>query len=277
MTGEKLTWSQEELDALTTEELFQAYKRTGSEELKWPLVMRYMGLVKTIALQVRGVYSSFAQVDDIVNEGLLTLAGAVDKFDPDKGIKFETYVSKRIRGAVIDLARRQDWVPRSVRRKARDIDQASSELFSELGRYPTDQEMAQRLGVTQDQYQEDLANSSMCNVLSLDALFEDREQNGGADVPDGAADSRPEDSMLRQELLETLTKAIESLRENEQMVISLYYHKNLSMKEIAQVMEVSEPRISQIHSRAIQKLREFMGSYMNSETPQKTSKKRKKA
>ena len=86
MTGEKLTWSQEELDALTTEELFQTYKRTGSEELKWPLVMRYMGLVKTIALQVRGVYSSFAQVDDIVNEGLLTLAGAVDKFDPDKGI-----------------------------------------------------------------------------------------------------------------------------------------------------------------------------------------------
>ena len=175
MTGKKLTWSQEELDALTTEELFQTYKRTGSEELKWPLVMRYMGLVKTIALQVRGVYSSFAQVDDIVNEGLLTLAGAVDKFDPDKGIKFETYVSKRIRGAVIDLARRQDWVPRSVRRKARDIDQASSELFAELGRYPTDREMADRLGVTQDQYQEDLANSSMCNVLSLDALFEDRE------------------------------------------------------------------------------------------------------
>ena len=122
-------------------------------------------------------------------------------------------------------------------------DQASSELFSELGRYPTDQEMARRLGVTQDQYQEDLANSSMCNVLSLDALFEDREQSGGAEVPDGGLDSRPEDSMLRQELLETLTKAIESLRENEQTVISLYYHKNLSMKEIAQVMEVSEPRI----------------------------------
>ena len=145
---EKLTWSLEELDAMTTEELLQTYKRTGNEELKWPLVMRYAGLVKTIALQVRGVYSSFAQVDDIINEGLLTLAGAVDKFDPDKGIKFETYVSKRIRGAVIDLARRQDWVPRSVRRKARDIDQASGELFAELGRYPTDQEMADRLGVS---------------------------------------------------------------------------------------------------------------------------------
>ena len=263
--GEKLTWTQEELDAMTAEELFQSYKRTGNEELKWPLVMRYVGLVKSIALQVRGVYSSFAQVDDIVNEGLLTLAGAVDKFDPDKGIKFETYVSKRIRGAVIDLARRQDWVPRSVRRKARDIDHASSELFSELGRYPTDREMAERLGISEGQYQEDLANSSMCNVLSLDALFEDREQNGGAELPDGGMDSRPEDSMLRQELLETLTKAIASLRENEQTVISLYYHKNLSMKEIAQVMEVSEPRISQIHSRAIQKLKLYMKRYMNGE------------
>lgn len=259
---EKLTWSQEELDALTTEELFQAYKRTGSEELKWPLVMRHAGLVKTIALQVRGVYSSFAQVDDIVNEGLLTLASAVDKFDPGKGIKFETYVSKRIRGAVIDLARRQDWVPRSVRRKARDIDQASGELFSELGRYPTDQEMADRLGVSQGQYQEDLASSSMCNVLSLDALFEDREQNGGAELPDSTSDNRPEDAMLQQELLDTLTKAVASLRENEQTVISLYYHKNLSMKEIAQVMEVSEPRISQLHSRAIQKLKLYMNQYM---------------
>ena len=133
---EKLTWSQEELDALTTEELFETYKRTGNEELKWPLVMRYVGLVRTIALQVRGVYSSFAQVDDIINEGVLTLVGAVDKFDPSTGIKFETYVSKRIRGAIIDLARRQDWVPRSVRRKAREIDQASAELYAELGRYP---------------------------------------------------------------------------------------------------------------------------------------------
>ena len=257
-----LGYTQHELDAMSKEDLLLLYKSSGDEALRWPLALRYVGLVKSIALQVRGVYSSFAQVDDIINEGVLALVGAVDKFDPDKGIKFETFVSKRIRGAVIDLARRQDWVPRSVRRKARDIDQASSELFSELGRYPTDQEMAERLGISEGQYQEDLANSSMCNVLSLDALFEDREQNGGAELPDGGMDSRPEDSMLRQELLETLTKAIASLRENEQTVISLYYHKNLSMKEIAQVMEVSEPRISQLHSRAIQKLKLYMNQYM---------------
>ena len=264
MIGEKLTWSQEELDALSTEELLRTYKRTGNEELKWPLVMRYMGLVKTIALQVRGVYSSFAQVDDIINEGVLALVGAVDKFDPDKGIKFETFVSKRIRGAVIDLARRQDWVPRSVRRKAREIDQASVELYAELGRSPTDEEIAGRLGVSCQQYQEDLANSALCNLLSLDSLFDDQDQ-GGMDVADSVGTGRPEDSLLRQELLDTLTEGIASLRENEQMVVSLYYRKNLSMKEIAQVMEVSEPRISQIHSRAIQKLKLYMQQYMNGE------------
>ena len=263
-TQPRRDWTEEELDALSPEELFQLYKQTGDQDLKWPLVMRYVGLVKTIALQVRGMYSSFAQVDDIINEGVLTLMGAVDKFDPDKGIKFETYVSKRIRGAIIDLARRQDWVPRSVRRKAREIDQASSELFAELGRYPTDEEMAGRLGVSQGQYQEDLAHASLCNLLSLDAMFEDREQSG-AELPDGSPDSRPEESILRQELLSTLTQAITSLRENEQMVISLYYQKSLSMKEIAQVMEVSEPRISQLHSRAIQKLRLYMKQYMTGE------------
>ena len=261
MTGERPRWSEEQLERLAPEELFQLYKSTGNEELKWPLVMRYVGLVRTIALQVRGVYSSFAQVDDIINEGVLALMSAVDKFDPDKGIKFETYVSKRIRGAIIDLARRQGWVPRSGRRKAREIDQASSELFSELGRYPTDEEMASRLGVSQSQYQEDLASASLCNLLSLDAMFEEREQ-GAAEVPDIAPDNRPEDSVLHQELLHTLAQGIQSLRENEQMVISLYYQKSLSMKEIAQVMEVSEPRISQLHSRAIQKLKLYMNQYM---------------
>ena len=121
---EKLEYTQAELDDMSKEDLLLLYKSSGDEALKWPLALRYVGLVKSIALQVRGVYSSFAQVDDIINEGVLALVGAVDKFDPDKGIKFETFVSKRIRGAVIDLARRQDWVPRSVRRKAREIDQA---------------------------------------------------------------------------------------------------------------------------------------------------------
>ena len=258
-------YTQEQLDAMSKEDLLLLYRSTGCQELKWTLALRYVGLVKSIALQVRGVYSSFAQVDDIINEGVLALVGAVDKFDPDKGIKFETFVSKRIRGAVIDLARRQDWAPRSVRRKAREIDQASVELYAELGRSPTDEEIAGRLGVSCQQYQEDLANTALCNLLSLDSLFDDQDQ-GGMDVADSVGTGRPEDSLLRQELLDTLTEGIASLRENEQTVVSLYYRKNLSMKEIAQVMDVSEPRISQIHSRAIQKLKLYMQQYMNGGT-----------
>ena len=107
----ELGYTQEQLDAMSKEDLLLLYRSSGCQELKWTLALRYVGLVKSIALQVRGVYSSFAQVDDIINEGVLALVGAVDKFDPDKGIKFETFVSKRIRGAVIDLARRRTGFP----------------------------------------------------------------------------------------------------------------------------------------------------------------------
>ena len=132
-----------EIKALPTDELLSLYKRTGIQEYKWPLVLRYEGLIKSIALQICGVYSGFAQVDDIVNEGIITLMNSVDKFDPEKGTKFETYVSKRIRGMIIDLARQQDWLPRSVRKRAREIDQAVSNLSNRLNRFPTDREIAE--------------------------------------------------------------------------------------------------------------------------------------
>ena len=141
-------YTEAEIEAMATPDLLSLYKQTGDEELKWPLVLRYEGLIKSAALQIRGVYSSFAQVDDIVSEGILTLLTSIDKFDPDKGIKFETYVAKRIRGMVIDLARKQDWLPRNIRQRAKEIDQAVSELSNELGRFPSDGEVAQRLGIT---------------------------------------------------------------------------------------------------------------------------------
>lgn len=249
------------LEELTNEELFLYYKSTGDQSLKWPLVMRYTNLVKAIALQVRGVYNSFAQVDDVINEGLIVLLGAVDKFDPDKGIKFETFASKRLRGAIIDMARKQDWIPRSVRRKNREFDDASCELFSELGRLPTDSEMANRLGVPLKKYQEDLSGMALSSVMSLEMVFEDREPKVGAIT--GLSDPElPEDNVLKGELFETLVTSIEKLQENEQQILSLYYHKNLNMKEIAQVMGISTPRVSQIHARAVQKLQVLMQGYM---------------
>ncbi len=257
-------YTEREIETMDTQDLLRLYKETGEEALKWPLVLRYESLIKSAAMQIRGVYSSFAQIDDIINEGILTLLSAVDKFDPDKGVKFETYVSKRIRGMVIDLARKQDWIPRNVRKRAKEIDMAAAELSSTLGRTPTDEEIARHLGVTQERYQKDVANIALSNVLSLDVLMDTREASGyQMEVPSGDLRSQPEAVLQEREMQRALAAGISQLRENEKIVLSLYYERNLHLKEIAQVMELSEPRISQIHTRAIQKLRNFMENYLN--------------
>ena len=279
VTAENRVYTDAEIESMSTEALLSAYKSGGDERLKWPLVMRYEGLIKNAALQIRGVYSSFAQVDDIVSEGILTLLSSIDKFDPDKGIKFETYVAKRIRGMVIDLARKQDWLPRNIRQRAKEIDHAVSGLANELGRFPTDQEVASHLGISTDKYQKEAAKVALSNTLSLDALMDARDLEGYRfELTSEDPSLQPESVLQEQELQQVLAQGISALQENEQIVLSLYYEKNLHMKEVAQVMGVSEPRISQIHSRAIQKLREYMLAYMTgvNAPAKKTTKKRKK-
>ena len=257
--------SEREIDALPTEELMRLYKSTGEQAYKWPLVLRYEGLIRSIALQVCGVYSGFAQVDDIVNEGIITLMTSLDKYDPEMGTKFETYAARRIRGMIVDLARQQDWLPRSVRRRAREIDQAVSSLSNQLSRFPSDQEVADHLGVSVEKYREDAAATALCSMVSLEAVFERRgEGDTGVSLPVSEADS-PESSIQRKELQEELAAGIRTLRENERLVLSLYYERGLNMRAIAQVLDVSEPRVSQIHSRAIQKLRLFLDPYMGAE------------
>ena len=276
-TAASWSYRPEEIEEMDTQELLRLYKETGDESLKWPLVLRYEGLIKSAALQIRGVYSSFAQIDDIINEGILTLLGSIDKFDPDKGVKFETYVSKRIRGMVIDLARKQDWMPRNVRQRAKEIDLAVSELSSALGRYPSEAEIAEKLGISQERYQKDAASIALSNILSLDMLMDTRETDGyQMEVPSSDSRSQPEAVLQEREMQRALAAGIGKLRKNEQIVLSLYYEKNLHLKEIAQVMELSEPRISQIHTRAIQKLRSHMEAYMNdTEAPKNTRRKRR--
>ena len=256
-------YTEAEIEAMATPDLLALYQSTGDESLKWPLVLRYEGLIKSAALQIRGVYSSFAQVDDIVSEGILTLLSSIDKFDPDKGIKFETYVAKRVRGMVIDLARKQDWLPRNIRQRAKEIDAAVSSLANELGRFPTDQEVAERLGIPTDKYQKEAARVALSNTLSLDALMDAKDMEGYRfELSDQDPKLQPETVLEDRELQETLASGISALQENEQIVLSLYYEKNLHMKEIAQVMDVSKPRVSQIHTKAIQRLRDYMQRYM---------------
>lgn len=267
---------QSDIDAMSNEELLVAYKKSGDERYKWPLVLRYKGLIKSAALQIRGVYNHLAQVDDIVSEGILTLVSAIDRYDPEKGVKFETFIAKRIRGMVIDVARKQDWLPRSLRKRTREIDEAVNELYTELGRAPTDAEVAQYLGITVEKYNKEVAGVALGNVLSLDALIDMREQdNGWFEMPARDLREQPEAVFQEREMKEVLAAGISSLRKNEQIVLSLYYEKNLHMKEIAQVMDISAPRVSQIHTRAIEKLREQMQAYMNGAVEMEHQKRKK--
>lgn len=260
--AERKEYTAEMIDQMETHDLLRLYKTTGDESLKWPLVLRYEGLVRSVALQIRGVYSEFAQIEDIINEGLLTLFKAIDKYDLDRGVKFETYVCKRIRGMVIDLARKQDWIPRNIRQRSREINAATDELIGKLGRFPTETEIAEKLGVTEMRYRKDVANIALGNVLHLDAIL-DAGSTFQMETPGASPQGQPETALQEQEMQTVLADGIRSLRENEQIVLSLYYEKNLKLKEIAQVLQLSEPRISQIHTRAIQKLQKHMDEYIN--------------
>ena len=248
-------------ESMDTDALFAEYARTHDNQLKWEIAMRYTGLVKSIALQIRGVFCSFTQLDDIINEGLIVLADAVDKFDPEKG-RFEMYVAKRIRGMIVDLARQQDWVPRTVRQRAQRIDKAVTEMYNQTGKMPSDSEVAEKLGITIEEYREAMANASLHNILSLDEVFEGNDSWEAAADPESGG--HPEQALMGEELVNTLAKAVSSLKTNEQLVLSLYYERNLKMKDIATVLEISAPRVSQIHARAVQKLKVLMEDYMRS-------------
>lgn len=262
ISAQTKTFSQEEIDQMENGELLALYRETGDTNLKWALVLRFTGMIRRVALQVCGLYSSFAQLDDIINEGLLVLLNAVDKFDPAKDVKFETYVSKRLRGMVVDLARHQDWLPRQVRQKSVKLNRAAEELASQLGHTPDSQEMADYLGVSKEEYASMLSETAVSGLLSFEALLTSGSTGAGRGLAAAAQDGRPEELYEEQELHEILRQGIASLRDKERLVLSLYYEKELNMKEIAQVLNVSAPRISQIHSRAIQHLRLYMKKYM---------------
>ncbi len=248
----------------TNEDLLIKYKRTKDIKIKHELVMRYLYMVRSISIQMRDVYLSFAQVDDIVNEGVLTIMSGIEKFDPEMNVKFETYISKRIRGMIIDMARKQDWIPRSVRKNAKELDHAVMELCNRLGRFPSPKETAEYMDISLEKYQEALGKTNVYSVLSLDMVLEAGSDNKKTvQLPAVNENEQPEDHYLQEEYKQILVQAINNLKENEQKVISLYYMDELNMKEIAHVMSVSEPRISQIHSNAIQKLKQYLTGFIN--------------
>lgn len=254
---------QKDFRQMSNDELLLEYKQTKDIQLKQELTLRYVDLVKKIAVQMRDVYLSFTQIDDIINEGVLAIMNGIEKFDPEMNVKFETFISKRIRGLIIDLARKHDWIPRGIRKTAKEIENATSVLYERLGRFPTNQEIANYMNLPLDRYLDELGKTNLSNILSLDSLMEEATDSVNLKRLSGAPEEMlPEDYLLHEECRELLMSGIELLRDNEKKVIALYYQNEVNMKDIARILQVSEPRVSQIHANAIRKLKIFMEKNM---------------
>jgi RNA polymerase sigma factor for flagellar operon FliA len=246
-------------EGYTNEELLAIYQTTDRMDVKRELVLRYLYIIKSIAIQMRDVYVSFTQMEDIINEGVLMLMQAIDKYKPEMNAKFETYVSKRIRGMIIDIARKQDWVPRTVRKNIKRMNEASQAFYIREGRYATTSELAVCMEMEEEKVIELMGKANLSSVLSLDMMLEETsEKKKTVQVPSDRIGEQPEESFLEQEFRELLIDAVQMLKEKEQLVISLYYVEELNMKQIASILNVSEPRISQIHAGAIRKLRDYI-------------------
>lgn len=253
-----------EYAAFSTEELLLQYQQSRRDDLKWEIVLRYSGLIKSIALRLYDVYSSFAQLEDIINEGLINLAEAVEHYDPAKG-SFTVYASIRMRGVIIDYVKKQDWVASSVRKRVRQIEQTTQELTNSLGRDPTEQEVADSLGLSLAQYRRAVGISFTRSLVSLEELLDKNVEPSEPRVGEGRSASAvgaPEAELQRRELAEVLAQAIRGLEKNEQLVLSLYHEHELKRAEIAEVLGVSPVRVSQIHTRALKKLKEQMSEYL---------------
>ncbi len=237
--------------------LWMEYKRNGDSGIREKLIIQYVPLVKYVLGRLAVTIPDILESEDILSYGTIGLITAVERFDPTVGVKFETYAIARIRGSIIDELRSLDWIPRSARQRVREITKAMSELEVELQRRPTDEEVADRVGVGVESYRNTLANTSVA-TFSLDRPVEVAEESDPISVGDAIPDEGSPDPSLEAELRELedeLTGAIEQLPERERLLLSLYYHEDLTMKEISQVLEISESRVCQIHARAVLKLR----------------------
>ena len=223
--------------------------------------MEYAPLVKLVAGRLSMYLGYNVEYEDLVSYGIFGLIDAIDKFDSMKAVKFETYASLRIRGAILDQIRKMDWIPRTIRQKQKKIDAAVKEIESATGRTATDEEIAGKLGLSDEDYTTWQSQMKITGVVSLNEFME-----SGAEIPTQQTGQHrfdsPEEVMEKEELKKVLNQALELLTEKEKKVILLYYYEDLTLKEISNVLEVSESRISQLHTRALQKMKTKMGNYM---------------
>lgn len=237
------------------QELWKKYGETRDPAVKEQLIIEYADLIKYVAGRLSIYFGSNVEYDDLVGYGVFGLIDAIEKFDIDKKVKFETYASLRIRGAIIDSIRDQDWAPRSLRKKGKELEKAYFEVENELGHSASDQEIAEHMGIAMDDLNKLLQEVNMSQMISLEDYLEQNHETGMDALSADHDSGRPEQRMEVVELKETLADAIDKLPEKERMVVTLYYYEELTLKEISYIMKVSESRISQLHTKAILRMR----------------------
>ncbi|MDR0324702.1 MAG: FliA/WhiG family RNA polymerase sigma factor [Oscillospiraceae bacterium] len=242
-------------EAASTARLWADFTRTRSLEMRNELVMKYVGLVRSIALRLVPTYRKHVDFDDLMSSGLLGLMDAIDKFDITKDVKFETYASLRVKGEIIDQIRKQDWAPISLRQKIKRVEECFENLESSMGRTPTESEVASRLSMSADDVKKTLDEAHTFNLVALDEMLMDRV---AGDSLAASPDESPEKCLEEQEIRSVLAKTIEALPDKEKQVVSMYYYDELTLKEIGLVLGVTESRVSQIHSKALMTLRTKM-------------------
>jgi RNA polymerase sigma factor FliA len=250
--GEKL------LEKYSEKELWQRYKKSKDPEIRDTFVRQYAPLVKYVAGKVAMGMPHNVEFDDLVGFGVFGLFDAIEKFDPDKHVKFKTYAVTRIRGAIFDELRSIDWVPRSVRQKSREIEDAVRRLEGSLGRAATDVEIAKEMGMNAEDFQKTMLKISGTSILSLNDVWYSGEENDSVSIADSIESPNslnPETIVEKDEIKRVIVKSISELPEKEKKVLVLYYYEDLTLKEIGKVLEVTESRVSQLHTKAIMRLR----------------------
>jgi RNA polymerase sigma factor for flagellar operon FliA len=236
-------------------DLWRRYKEDGDERARERLVVAYSPMVKYVAGRMAAGLPSHVEEGDLISYGLIGLIGSIERYDLDREIKFETFAVSRIKGAIIDE-------PRSVRSKARDVEKVHSELENRLGRAPTEEEMAQKLGVGIEDFRATLLEIANSSVLALDDLWTVSDSDGGqVSLLDTIRDPHavdPEEAIDNVELKDRLAEAIESLPDRERLVIALYYYETLTLREIGEVLGVTESRVSQLHTKAVLGMRSHL-------------------
>jgi len=240
------------------QEIWATYRQTGDPQAREQLLTRYLPLVKNVAGRMAMGFPKSVELSDLVNTGVIGLIEAFSNFDPERGVKFETYAVPRIRGAILDELRALDWVPRSTRAKSREIERALVKLENDLGRTPNNDELANCLDVSLGDLHKSLNDVASTTILSLDEMIygeEDNRQIPRVETIEDKSHDNIISAIEKDELRAFLVVAISNLTEQEKLVIALYYYEELTLKEIGEVMHISESRVSQIHTKSVLKLR----------------------